>query len=171
MKKQNIVISRSVEIGVFPGNSGTVQPFSHFLKGLLVQTEVLKANVISMQLYLSGQPGQISRALFLSDFHIELVCQSISLQYQIACFGETSALKQEWQCYGDLWRVSDMPDVSKTLTQLANATDNLTVSYESILPISANQADQSTSFFLLAGHLSVLNTFYASLQNFANKQD
>jgi hypothetical protein len=164
MKQQKAVISQGSDYK-FPSKSSTIlQPFSYHLKGLLVNTEVLMANVISMHIYISGRINQNNEALVLSNFHIELAGQTTALRYHIAGLCDVPALPQEWLCYADLWRIADITDIPKSLSRLADETDKLTALYERILPISTTQTDQATSLFLMADHLSVLNSYFGTLQ-------
>jgi hypothetical protein len=129
--------------------------FGHCLNALLINTQVLADNVVSLHLHLAVQPERPDGlGSVLSSFQQELLGQVQAVKRQM---GGTGLPRQTWKCYADLWRIPSLNNLPLALTLLVENTHQLSALYENLLPLAAKQPDQARWFYLLAHHLAALN--------------
>ena len=138
--------------------------FLQILADLIVQTQTLTANVVSLHLHLSRQTNQTIKTSILSQFHLELLGQEVALLQQVAPQYRVSLAKILQAKYPSFWQTTDLNNPEASMSRLAYETDLLTDRYEQALPASAHQRDQSAALLLIGAHLSALNTYFLALQ-------
>lgn len=138
--------------------------FVQIVEDLIVHTQTLTANVVSLHLHLSRQANQTMKTSILSQFHLELLGQEAALLQQVTP-QHRIRLKQIAQAnHPSFWQTTDLDNPAASMSRLAYETDQLTDRYEQALPASAHQRDQSEALYLIGAHLSTLNTFFWALQ-------
>jgi|GEM_PF-1569742 len=138
--------------------------FVHCLNALFVNTKILTGNVISLHLCMASRTnGQDYIPALLSSFQLELVGHTVEIERELAARHTTPAAFYEWSAYSDLRRIPDIKNVKAGLVQLRDATDGLSMLYESILSIALEQQDQWQTFYLLANQLVSFHAYFIML--------
>ncbi len=154
--------------GEMPLKQQSIPPdsFVHRMNVLYVNTRVLAANVLSLHLHVAGQENfSDSVAMLLSRFQLDLADQANALQLQIGMIRGVPAPAREWVCYAELWRIPEIRDVPAGLARVLDATDLLMELHEYLLPTAAGLCDHAVSYYLLAGHLTVLNEHWHCIRS------
>lgn len=138
--------------------------FLQILEDLIVQSQTLTANVVSLHLHLSRQANQTIKTSILSQFHLELLGQEAALLQQVPPQHRTRLMKISQAKYHSFWETTDLNNPEASMSRLAYETDLLTDRYEHALPASTQLGDQCAALYLIGAHLSALNTFFWALQ-------
>jgi hypothetical protein len=111
-----------------PFSTTNQQPtsFLQVLEDLIVQSQTLTANVVSLHLHLSRQANQTIKTSILSQFHLELLGQEAALLQQVPPQHRIRLLKISQAKYHSFWETTDLNNPAASMSRLAYETDLLT---------------------------------------------